>query len=63
MLLMSSTNIIESPHGGVRWCTRGIWRWWDGQLVLALASGCPAVLEDTSNCQRLDGQLGERRES
>jgi transposase-like protein len=36
---LGSTNIIESPHGGVRRQTRRVCRWRDGQMVLRWA-GC-----------------------
>ncbi len=35
---LTSTNIIESPHSGVRLRTRRICRWRDGRIVLRWAA-------------------------
>jgi transposase-like protein len=42
---LSSTNIIESPHSGVRLRTRRICRWRDGQMVLRWAAAAFLITE------------------
>jgi putative transposase len=42
---LSSTNIIESPHSGVRLRTRRICRWRDGKMVLRWAAAAFLITE------------------
>jgi len=42
---LSSTNIIESPHSGVRVRTRRICRWRDGRMVLRWAAAAFLITE------------------
>ncbi len=42
---LTSTNIIESPHSGVRLRTRRICRWRDGQMVLRWAAAAFLITE------------------
>jgi len=42
---LSSTNIIESPHSGVRLRTRRICRWRDGRMVLRWAAAAFLITE------------------
>jgi putative transposase len=48
-----STNVIESPHSGVRLRTRKICRWRDGKMVLRWAAA--ALLMTEQNFQRIMG--------
>ncbi len=48
-----STNVIESPHSGVRLRTRKICRWRDGKMVLRLAAA--ALLMTEKNFRRMMG--------
>jgi transposase-like protein len=48
-----STNVIESPHRGVRLRTRRVCRWRDGQMVLRWAAS--ALLATEKNFRRLMG--------
>jgi putative transposase len=41
----SSTNLIESPHSGVRLRTRRICRWRDGRMVLRWAAAAFLITE------------------
>ena len=45
MRCLSSTNIIESPHSGVRLRTRRICRWRDGRMVLRWAAAAFLMTE------------------
>ena len=45
MRCLSSTNIIESPHSGVRLRTRRICRWRDGRMVLRWAAAAFLITE------------------
>ncbi len=45
MRCLSSTNIIESPHSGVRSRTRRICRWRDGRMVLRWAAAAFLITE------------------
>lgn len=53
MRCLSSTNIIESPHSGVRLRTRRICRWRDGRMVLRWAAA--AFLMTEKNFRKLQG--------
>ena len=48
-----TTNIIESPHSGVRLRTRRVCRWRDGQMVLRWAAA--ALLMTEGNFRRIMG--------
>jgi transposase-like protein len=48
-----STNVIESPHSGVRLRTRKICRWRDGQMVLRWAAA--ALLMTEQNFRKIMG--------
>ena len=48
-----STNVIESPHSGVRLRTRQVCHWRDGQMVLRWAAA--ALLATEKNFRRLMG--------
>ncbi|MGH9639828.1 MAG: IS256 family transposase [Bryobacteraceae bacterium] len=48
-----STNVIESPHSGVRLRTRRVCRWRDGKMVLRWAAA--ALLMTESNFRRIMG--------
>ena len=48
-----STNVIESPHSGVRLRTRKICRWRDGNMVLRWAAA--ALLITEQNFRRIMG--------
>jgi putative transposase len=50
---LSSTNLIESPHSGVRLRTRRICRWRDGSMVLRWAAS--AFLMTEKNFRRVEG--------
>jgi putative transposase len=50
---LASTNVIESPHSGVRLRTRRVCRWRDGQMVLRWAAS--AVLATEKNFRRIMG--------
>jgi hypothetical protein len=50
---LGSTNIIESPHSGVRLRTRRVARWRDGQMVLRWAAA--ALLMTEKNLRRIMG--------
>lgn len=50
---LCTTNIIESPHSGVRMRTRRVCNWRDGQMVLRWATA--AFLETEKNFQRIGG--------
>ena len=45
MRCLSSTNLIESPHSGVRLRTRKICRWRDGRMVLRWAAAAFLITE------------------
>ncbi len=48
-----STNVIESPHSGVRLRTRKICRWRDGKMVLRWAAA--ALLMTEGNFRKIMG--------
>jgi len=48
-----TTNLIESPHSGVRLRTRRVCRWRDGQMVLRWAAA--ALLMTEGNFRRIMG--------
>ncbi len=48
-----STNVIESPHSGVRVRTRRICRWRDGKMVLRWAAA--ALLMTEQNFRKIMG--------
>ncbi len=50
---LASTNIIESPHSGVRLRTRRICRWRDGRMVLRWAAA--AFLMTEKNFRKIQG--------
>ena len=50
---LGSTNIIESPHSGVRLRTRKVCRWRDGKMVLRWAAA--ALLMTEKNFRRIMG--------
>ena len=50
---LSSTNLIESPHSGVRLRTRRICRWRDGRMVLRWAAA--AFLMTEKNFRKIEG--------
>jgi putative transposase len=50
---LCSTNVIESPHSGVRLRTRQVCRWRDGKMVLRWAAA--ALLMTESNFRRIMG--------
>jgi len=50
---LGSTNVIESPHSGVRMRTRRVSRWRDGQMVLRWAA--TAFLETEKHFNRIAG--------
>ena len=50
---MVSTNVIESPHSGVRLRTRKTCRWRDGKMVLRWAAA--ALLMTEQNFRRIMG--------
>ena len=52
-LCLASTNLIESPHSGVRLRTRRVGRWRDGQMVLRWAAS--AFLDTEKNFRRIQG--------
>jgi putative transposase len=51
-----STNVIESPHSGVRLRTRKIRHWRDGKMVLRWAAA--ALLLTEQNFRRIIGLSG-----
>ena len=53
MRCLSSTNIIESPHSGVRLRTRRICRWRDGRMVLRWAAAAFLITE--KNFRKIQG--------
>lgn len=53
MRCLSSTNLIESPHSGVRLRTRRICRWRDGKMVLRWAAA--AFLLTEKNFRKIQG--------
>jgi hypothetical protein len=53
MRCLTSTNIIESPHSGVRLRTRRICRWRDGQMVLRWAAAAFLITE--KNFRKIQG--------
>jgi putative transposase len=44
-----STNVIESPHSGVRLRTRRVCRWRDGKMVLRWAAAAQVELARLDN--------------
>jgi putative transposase len=50
---LCTTNIIESPHSGVRMRTRRVCNWQNGQMVLRWATA--AFLETEKNFQKIGG--------
>jgi transposase-like protein len=50
---LGSTNVIESPHSGVRLRTRRICRWRDGRMVLRWAAA--AFLMTEKNFRKIQG--------
>ncbi|MGH9400724.1 MAG: hypothetical protein ACRD2P_01300 [Terriglobia bacterium] len=48
-----TTNVIESPHSGVRLRTRRICRWRDGKMVLRWAAA--ALLMTENNFRKMMG--------
>ena len=50
---LATTNLIESPHSGVRLRTRRVTNWQGGEMVLRWAAG--AFLATEANFRRLDG--------
>lgn len=50
---LGTTNIIESPHSGVRMRTRRVSRWKDGKMVLRWVAS--AFLETETNFRRIQG--------
>ena len=50
---LATTNLIESPHSGVRLRTRRVTNWQGGGMVLRWAAG--AFLATEANFRRLDG--------
>ena len=50
---LSTTNIIENPHSGVRKRTRGVTRWRHGKMVLRWAAS--AFLATEKNFRRIQG--------
>ena len=48
-----TTNVIESPHSGVRLRTRRVCRWRHGQMVLRWAAA--ALLETEKNFRKIMG--------
>ena len=50
---MVTTNVIESPHSGVRLRTRRVCRWRNGQMVLRWAAA--ALLETEKNFRKIMG--------
>lgn len=50
---LCTTNIIESPHSGVRLRTRRVCHWQDGQMVLRWATA--AFLETEKHFQKIGG--------
>lgn len=48
-----STNVIESPHSGVRLRTRKVCRWRDGAMVLRWAAA--ALLMTEKNFRKIMG--------
>ena len=52
-LCLASTNLIESPHSGVRMRTRRVSRWKDSQMVLRWVAS--AFLETEKNFRRIQG--------
>lgn len=50
---LATTNLIESPHSGVRLRTRRVTNWQGGKMVLRWAAG--AFLETEANFRRIDG--------
>jgi transposase-like protein len=53
MRCLGSTNIIESPHSGVRLRTRRICRWRDGAMVLRWAASAFLITE--KNFRKIQG--------
>jgi len=53
MRCLSSTNLIESPHSGVRLRTRRVCRWRDGRMVLRWAAA--AFLMTENNFRKIQG--------
>ena len=53
MRCLVSTNVIESPHSGVRLRTRKICRWRDGKMVLRWAAA--ALLMTEKNFRKIVG--------
>jgi hypothetical protein len=54
---LASTNIIESPHSGVRLRTRPVCHWHDGRMVLRRAAA--AFLMTEKSFQALERLLSE----
>ena len=52
-LCLGTTNIIESPHSGVRMRTRRVSRWKDGKMVLRWVAS--AFLATEKNFRRIQG--------
>ena len=52
-LCLASTNLIESPHSGVRMRTRRVSRWKDSQMMLRWVAS--AFLETEKNFRRIQG--------
>ena len=50
---LATTNLIESPHSGVRLRTRRVTHWQGGGMVLRWAAG--AFLATEANFRRIDG--------
>ena len=50
---LATTNLIESPHSGVRLRTRRVTNWQGGKMVLRWAAG--AFLATEANFRRIDG--------
>jgi putative transposase len=50
---LGTTNIIESPHAGVRLRTNRVSRWQDGRMVLRWVAA--AFLATEKNCRRILG--------
>ncbi len=50
---LTTTNLIESPHSGVRARTRRVSRWQDGAMALRWAA--TALLDAEKNFRRIMG--------
>src|SRR5262249_27706249 len=57
MRCLSSTNVIESPHSGVRLRTRRICRWRDGRMVLRWVAAAFLLTEKSFRKPRISGSL------